>query len=392
MLHTTGDEGALSGALPLGAPQSWWDRCLAARDRLLASQRFQRWAAAFPITRLVAQRRTRALFDLCGGFVYSQVLLACVRLRLFAILSEGPLAVAEIAPRLSLSAEATGRLLAAAASLRLLERRRGERFGLGPLGAALVGNPAISAMIEHHALLYADLRDPVALLRGGRPATELAAFWAYAGAQEPQRLAVDRVAAYSALMAVSLPLIAEDILDAYPLRRCRCLLDVGGGEGVFAASAATRAPRLRAIVFDLPAVAKRARLRLAAEGLGERVSTVGGDFLSDPLPQGADVASLVRIVHDHDDEAALTLLANVRRALPRGGRLLIAEPMAGTAGAEPVGDAYFGFYLLAMGRGRPRTASALAALLRASGFERSRLIPTRRPLLTCLMVAEAAGA
>ena len=37
---------------------------------------------------------------------------------------------------------------------------------LGPLGAAMVGNPGVAAMVEHHALLYADLADPVALLRG----------------------------------------------------------------------------------------------------------------------------------------------------------------------------------------------------------------------------------
>ena len=43
-------------------------------------------------------------------------------------------------------------------------------------------------------------------------------------------------------------------------------------------------------------------------------------------------------------------------ALPPGGTLLLAEPMAGTPGAEPVGDAYFGFYLLAMGSGRPAHA------------------------------------
>jgi hypothetical protein len=69
---------------------SWLDRCLAARDGLLASPRFRRWAAAFPLTRPIARRRTRDLFDLCAGFVYSQVLYACVRLRLFEILAEGP--------------------------------------------------------------------------------------------------------------------------------------------------------------------------------------------------------------------------------------------------------------------------------------------------------------
>ena len=46
--------------------------------------------------------------------------------------------------------------------------------------------------------------------------------------------------------------------------------------------------------------------------------------------------------------------------------------MSGTAGAEPIADAYFGFYLLAMGTGRPRTAEELAALLATAGFSRVR--------------------
>ena len=36
--------------------------------------RFQRWAANSPLTRWIARRRARALFDLCAGFVYSQIL------------------------------------------------------------------------------------------------------------------------------------------------------------------------------------------------------------------------------------------------------------------------------------------------------------------------------
>ena len=75
------------------APSAWADRWLAWRNRLVASPRFQRWAAGFPLTRRVAQRNTRALFDLCAGFVYAQVLTACIRLNLFAILAEGPLTV-----------------------------------------------------------------------------------------------------------------------------------------------------------------------------------------------------------------------------------------------------------------------------------------------------------
>ena len=68
----------------------WRERWLNLRNKLIADPRFQRWAAASPLTRFVARRRTRQLFDLCAGFVYSQILLACVRLRLFETLAEGP--------------------------------------------------------------------------------------------------------------------------------------------------------------------------------------------------------------------------------------------------------------------------------------------------------------
>jgi demethylspheroidene O-methyltransferase len=117
---------------------------------------------------------------------------------------------------------------------------------------------------------------------------------------------------------------------------------------------------------------------------------VGGDFFADALPQGADIASLVRVIYDHDDTHALAILRAVRAALPAGGTLLLAEPMAGTQGAEPMGAAYFGMYLLAMGSGRSRTAQELSALLRQAGFGRIQTRRTTLPLQTGLIVAKAA--
>jgi demethylspheroidene O-methyltransferase len=55
-----------------------------------------------------------------------------------------------------------------------------------------------------------------------------------------------------------------------------------------------------------------------------------------------------------------------------------------------MGDAYFGFYLRAMGRGRPRRAAEIAAMLRQAGFAHPRSIETSQPLLTSIMVATAA--
>ena len=367
------------------APARRWDwRVL--RDRLLADPRFHRWAVAFPPTRSIARRESRALFDLCSGFVYSQVLLACVELRLFDVLREGIIATDALAARLGLEPAAARRLLEAAAALRLVEGDAAAGWRLGPLGAVLSGSPGITAMVEHHRLLYDDLRDPVALLRGGAT-TRLAQFWSYARADAPATVDPAGVAAYSALMSASQSLVADDVLDAYSVGRHRCLLDVGGGEGGFLSAVARRAPGLRLMLFDLPPVTARARQRLEGAGLAGRVAIHCGDFLSDPLPQGADLISLVRVVHDHDDAGVVRLLRAVRAALPPGGALLIAEPMSGQAGTEPMADAYFGFYLLAMGQGRPRTPEAVMELVRAAGFREARLRPTARPLLTSLVVA-----
>ncbi len=242
-------------------------------------------------------------------------------------------------------------------------------------------------MVTHHAMLYADLADPVALLRGDAGQTRLSAYWAYARAAQPAEAAPADVGAYTALMAASQALVSNEILDAYPVRRHSTLLDVGGGDGSFLQAAAARAPGLQLVLFDLPAVAARAESRFASAGLAGRARSIGGSFLSDSLPTGADLISLVRVVHDHDDDSVRHLLRQAWLALPPGGTLLLAEPMAETPGAARMGDAYFGFYLLAMGSGRPRSAAVLRQMLLEAGFARVAPRATHTPMLTGLLVA-----
>ena len=365
----------------------WWQSLLERRDQLLASPQFQRWAVSIPLTRFIARRRAKQTFDLVAGFVYSQILLACVRLNVFEIMAEKTQTIETLASRLSLSMESTERLVNAAISLDLLEKRRGGCYGLGRLGAPLVGNQPIRAMIEHHGLLYADLRDPVALLRGERHQMALASYWPYAVAEQPGVLAAERVAAYTQLMSVSQPLVANEVLDACPLHKYRCLLDVGGGDGSFLIAVADRYPELNLILFDLPPVAMLAAQKMDSAGLTSRSVIIGGSFLDEPLPTGADLISFVRVIHDHDDANVLKMLRAARSALVPGGALLIIEPMADTSGVRAMGDAYFGFYLLAMGSGRPRTEGRLAELLRMSGFMTSRRIATKLPLQTSILIA-----
>ena len=89
-----------------------------------------------------------------------------LKLDLFKTLSRGPQSLSVLATQFGMTREAAERLLTAAQSLKLVEKRgldaHGEqRYGLGRLGAPLVDNEAVLAMVEHHAVLYADLADPL---------------------------------------------------------------------------------------------------------------------------------------------------------------------------------------------------------------------------------------
>jgi demethylspheroidene O-methyltransferase len=363
------------------------DRWRSLRTRLLGDPDFQRRAIDFPLTRPFARLGTRRSFDLVAGFVYSQTLAAVAELGWLERLKSEPQPLETLAEEAELEPEAARRLLKAAAAIGLSEQRDDGRWGLGAEGAALAGNPGALAMIRHHGHLYRDLADPLALLRGQVKETELAAYWRYGREAKGGRIAREQAEAYSALMGASQMLLVDDVLSAYPMDGHRKLLDVGGGDGHFLEAVARRHPDLDLTLFDLPAVAAIARDRLAASGLGQRVAVAEGDFAADLLPDGHDLITLIRILHDHEDEKALALLEACRTALAPGGALLIAEPMSGTPGGARIADAYFGFYLLAMGSGRARTPDEIAALLETAGFRIVTPISTRNPLMVRAIVA-----
>jgi len=366
---------------------SWREGWIALRNRWLSDPRFHRAALDFPLTRGIALRRVASLFDIVAGFIYSQTLDACIRLGLLEILANGPLTMADLAVRLDLPLDSADRLLAAAAALGLAEPLGPSRYALGGEGAALLGNPGLAQMITHHNQLYADLANAVALLRHPSGGGELARFWPYATTATPRVADAESVRAYSALMAATQPAVAADIFKAYPLRRHRRLMDVGGGSGAFLSLAGAHAPGLHLTLFDLPAVTEHARQRLDCAGLMGRAEIIGGDFLADPLPKGADLITLVRILHDHDDAGVARILRAAREALPADGALLVAEPMSAAPKPDRIADAYFGFYLLAMGRGRARTPARIMEMMREAGFRRARQLRTRTPSLLRVILA-----
>lgn len=374
--------------IPLGATVSaggWRGLGL----RLVASRRFQSLSARVPGLRWLARAEGAALFDLIQGFVKSQVLMALVELRLLHRLADGPQAAAMLAPAAGMDVGRMQLLLQAGAGIGLLRRCRDGRFALTRRGAAFLGVAGLDAMVRHHAVLYRDLADPVAFLKGEtRP--ELADFWPYVfGAAAAGPEAAGR---YSSLMEGSQELVAADTLRLVSLRGVRHLMDVGGGTGAFLCAVGARYPALDLTLFDLPAVVAGAGARLARAGLDQRVRVEAGSFRDAPLPEGADAISLVRVLYDHDDATISALLARVHAALPPGGRVIVSEPMSGGARPDSATDVYFALYTAAMGTGRARSGAEIALALRRAGFADCRHLSGDRSYVTSVVHARRPGA
>ncbi|MBL3704316.1 methyltransferase domain-containing protein [Sulfitobacter sp. BDSS02] len=342
--------------------------------RLIAKPAFQAWAAQNPFTRSISRREGADLFNLVQGFTHSQTLLAVVELRLLHRLYDAPATPSDLARLCDLKEPSMVILLQAAAALRLVKRQKDGHYALARKGAALLGVPGLEEMIRHNRLLYRDLEDPVAFLRG-ETTPEVAAFWPYVfgeGAAINPKASQE----FSRLMADSQALVAQEILSTISLKGIKRLLDVAGGSGVFLSLALRQYPGLITDLFDLPLVIDTARTRLDAHP--GRVQFHSGDFRNDPLPTGADAISLIRVLFDHQDDTVRALLRKVHEALPPNGRLIIAEPMSGATRPDPATDVYFAFYTKAMGTGRTRSADEIMTLCAAVGFRGLRNPATHR--------------
>ncbi len=374
--------------------QSWMDGIHQKIDDLMTQPGLYRMSISNPMTRWLTRRRTKQVFDLMSGFVHSQVLLSCVKLNIFSMVREAPATLEELAVRCKVPAPVLQRLILSAIALRLLEHRSQQRIGLGALGAPLAAHEGIRAMVEHNNLLYQDMAEPLDFLRDAWQG-DMAAYWPYAHSDAPaqeSRTKLDQVGRYSALMAASQNFVIEEILAAYSFGKHRCMLDVGCGMGRFVAAVAQKEKQLKFQLFDLPAVLGLTQKNHVSLGLDARMSYHPGSFFQDELPKGADLVTLVRVAHDHPDGAVLGILKRIYQALPAGGSLLLAEPMAQEPGDKPLGDAYFHLYLLAMGAGRYRTPGELKSMLLETGFERVDLVPNAMPIHTRILVARKSNA
>lgn len=186
----------------------------------------------------------------------------------------------------------------------------------------------------------------------------------------------DDIAAFERSMALGCPPIIEALRAARSVfDHATRWLDVGGGDGTVAAALLDDLPELAADVYNLPAVQPLVEACARDHDLVGRLGFVGGNFLEDPLPNGYQVISFVRVLHDWPTATARALLVKAMDALPVGGRIVICEELRDP---DRLAVQFFWTYFLVGADAcwsRLREASWYTATLAELGFIDIRVLP-----------------
>jgi ubiquinone/menaquinone biosynthesis C-methylase UbiE len=157
----------------------------------------------------------------------------------------------------------------------------------------------------------------------------------------------------------------------------RHVADIGGGSGAFAIPLALAYPALRITLCELPRALRHIPAFLNPHGVADRVRLLGFNMHKGPWPlDGCDAVLFGNMFHFCDDDECLELLAESRRVLPPGGRVLVHEMLWNDGRDGPVATALWDFWMATMSSGRQRTRAELHALLSQSGFSPAREAPT----------------
>jgi SAM-dependent methyltransferase len=259
-----------------------------------------------------------------GDLVTPMAIRVAATLRLADHMAAGATGVDDLARRISAHPDALGRLLGHLTAVGVVARTGPGEYGLTELGRELQddhpsGNRSwldLEGVVGRADLAFVRLLDTVRTGRAAYPAMFGRGFW--------DDLDADPVlsASFDALMG-NHPAVS-DVLDGYRWGEVSHVLDVGGGNGRLLAALLLAHPHLRGTLVERAGPAEAARSVLAEAGTLDRCTVVAVSFF-DPLPGGADVSILSRVLENWDDEHAVAILRRCAAAAAPSGTVLLVE-------------------------------------------------------------------
>jgi O-methyltransferase domain len=319
------------------------------------------------------------LYRLAIGHYVSRALGLVAKLGVADLLAAGPRDAEELASATGTHAGALRRVLRLIASVGVLAENEDGRFALTPLGDCLradtPGSARAAVLLFAGERVHESWKDLEYCVRTGEAA------FRKRGVTDPfaeMAASPEDAANFDAAMAEFTRLTAMAVSATYDFSPLRTLVDVGGGNGALLIGILTAYAHLEGIVFDQPHVAERATKEIERAGLADRCRAAGGDFF-DTVPEGGDAYVLKHVIHDWDDDHAVTILRNCHRAMGSEGRLLVVEgvyPERIDDSLQSRGAAANDVNMLVSTGGRQRSEVEFRALYEGAGFKLERIVST----------------
>ncbi len=184
----------------------------------------------------------------------------------------------------------------------------------------------------------------------------------------------DKVSFIEAMHVVSRGVANELVQEIHP-GGVRCVLDLGGASGSWTTAWLKVEPQSRAIIFDLPHVIPMARECFATSPFADRVELCAGDFNTDDLPKGADLAWVSAIIHQNSPDQNRALYRRIAAALEPHGWIYIRDIVMEPSRTTPVAGALFAVNMLsATEEGNSYCLTEIQEDLQSAGFTDVQLV------------------
>lgn len=161
------------------------------------------------------------------------------------------------------------------------------------------------------------------------------------------------------------------LTSAYDFPDSGVMVDLGGGHGSLLLAVLRAHPDLRGVLFDREAVL--AGHLLGQLGADDRWELVPGDFF-ESVPAG-DFYALKNVLHDWSDEQCVRILANCRRAMNPGGKVVAVDAVLPPGNEPHLGKVQDVFMMLLL-TGQERTGAEFTRLFEQAGLRVTRVVPT----------------
>jgi hypothetical protein len=317
------------------------------------------------------------ILQMMGGFREACVIAAAADLNVWSLLGGQALTAEEMARRMPADLRAATILLDAVAALGFLCKDQQRYHVPDPLRPLLSADTpqTVLPMLLHQANLVRSWSQLASTVRSGKPVPRTPSI------RGPE---ADRAAFIAAMHAVSGPIadgLVAQLLGSISrsetpvsereekLFSFHHLLDVGGASGTWTLAFLRAVPNARATIFDLPDAIGQARERIEKTPFAQRITLVSGDFYTDDLPSGADLAWVSAIIHQHSRQHNRDLFAKVFQALEPGGRIAVRDVVMQPDRTQPRDGALFAVNMLVNTEtGGTLTFEEIAADLQSAGF------------------------